>query len=87
MGTGPLLIAALAVSAAIILIACLKSRHFVKYIFLSALSGLAAFFAVQLLGTVTEISVPATPETLIISCIGGVPGVILILIADVLVQL
>lgn len=87
MGVGTLTIAALIVSAAVILICCLKSKHFLKYILLSILSGLAAFFAVQLLGTVIELTVPITPLTLGISCLGGVPGVILILVLDVLVQL
>lgn len=87
MGANTIWIAALGLSAACILIACFKSRHFIKYILLSALSGLAAFFAVQLLGTVTSISLPCTPLTLTISGIGGVPGVILLLILDLLVKL
>lgn len=79
--------AALALGAACILIACLRSRHFLKYIILSVLSGLAALFAVQLIGSFTQVQIPVAPLTIGISCIGGVPGVILLLILDLLVKL
>ena len=87
MEASTLSIAALALGAACILLACLKSRHFLKYIILSILSGLAALFAVQLLGSFTQIEIPVTPLTIGISCIGGVPGVILLLITDLLSRL
>lgn len=67
----------------IILITMLHSKHFFKCIFLSALSGIAALFAVNLLAGFTDFEVAVNPVTLGISALGGTPAVIMLLVSRI----
>lgn len=67
----------------IILIVMLNSKHFFKCIILSALSGIAALFAVNMLSGFTGFELSVNPITLAMSAIGGTPGVIMMLISRI----
>ncbi|MBQ8029686.1 MAG: pro-sigmaK processing inhibitor BofA family protein [Clostridia bacterium] len=67
----------------IILTAMLRSKHFFKCFVLSALSGFAALFSINLLSGYIGFSLAVNPITLSASAIGGVPAVILLLISRV----
>jgi len=66
-----------AVSGAIILLYAVKKLKF-RYIFLSALSGLAALFAADFLCSFFGMNLPVNAFSLSVSAIGGIPGVILL---------
>ena len=59
-----------------VIICLLKSGHFIKYLFLSALSGIGALFAVNLLTSITGVSIALNYITLGISAVFGISGVI-----------
>lgn len=80
-----LLIGALALSAIIILSASLKSKHFLRSVTLSALSGLSGLFAVHVLSWFTPLSLPVTLFTAGVSAVAGIPGVIGLLITSITV--
>ena len=69
-------ILALAVSAVIVFIALIKSGHFIRYLLLSAISGIGSLFAVNLLSSVTGVSIALNYITLGISSVFGISGVI-----------
>ena len=70
------MIIALAVSALIILVALIKSGHFLGYIILTALSGIGSLFAVNLLSSLTGVSIALNYITLSVSSVFGISGVI-----------
>lgn len=76
-------IALLILFAIIILIIMLRSKHFFRCIILSALSGIACLFAVNILSGLTDFTLAVNPVTLGISGIFGVPGVIFLLISRI----
>ena len=63
------------------LIGIFKSGHPVKALLLSAGSGVATLFAVSLLQQSAGPLLPVNEVTLGVSAVGGVPGVILLLCA------
>lgn len=69
--TAVLLLGALAVAVCLI-----KSGHFIRYLFLSAVSGIGALFAVNLLTSVTGVSIALNYITLGVSAVFGISGVI-----------
>lgn len=75
-----LFILALIVSLIIILTASLKSKHFLKSVFLSAFSGLGGLFAVYVLSLFTYLSLPVNLFTVAVSAVGGIPGVVALLV-------
>ena len=70
------LIIALTFSSLIIVLTLIKSGHFIRYLFLSALSGIGALFAVNLLTYLTGVSIALNYITLGISALFGISGVI-----------
>ena len=70
------LIIALAFGALIVILTLIKSGHFVRYLFLSAVSGIGALFAVNLLTSLTGVSIALNYITLGVSAIFGISGVI-----------
>lgn len=86
-GITALACAALAISAVCILISCFKSGHVVRSVVMSVLSGVGALCAVNLLGMVSNVTIAFTPLSVGISCAGGVPGVIFLLVFDVLCKI
>ena len=75
------LIFALAFGAVIVLLTLIKSGHFIRYLLLSAISGIGALFAVNLLTSVTGVSIALNYITLAVSGIFGISGVIALLLA------
>lgn len=65
----------------ITLVVMLKSKHFFKAFFLSALQGIAALFAVNLLSSLTGVSLSVNGITLALSAIGGTAGVVGLLVS------
>lgn len=65
--------------AVIILVFSFKSSHLIKSVFLSAFSGIGAFFAVNILSPLTGVALSANYITLSVSSIFGIPGVIALL--------
>lgn len=79
-----LAIVLLAVSGIMILAVMFKSKHFFKAVFFSALQGLAALFAVNLLSAVTGFSLAVNAVTLLISALGGTAGVAALLFSRII---
>lgn len=69
----------LATSAIVVAAKMLQSRHFIKVFIMSTVQGLFALFAVNAIGIVTSVTIAVNPLTVAICCVGGIPGVILLL--------
>lgn len=70
------LIIAAAFGALIVLLTLIKSRYFIRYLMLSAISGIGALFAVNLLTSLTGVSIALNYITLTVSSLFGISGVI-----------
>ncbi len=70
------LIIALAVGTLGVIICLLKSGHFLKYLTLSAISGIGALFGVNLLTSLTGVSIGPNYITVSVSALFGISGVI-----------
>ena len=70
------LIFALAFGSIVVVLTLIKSGHFIKHLTLSAISGIGALFAVNLLTSVTGVSIALNYITLSVSAIFGISGVI-----------
>ncbi len=66
----------LILGALAVIFCLLKSGHFIRYLFLSAVSGIGALFAVNLLTSLTGVSIALNYITLGVSAIFGISGVI-----------
>ena len=66
----------LIIGALAVIMCLVKSGHFIRYLFLSAISGIGALFAVNLLTSLTGVSIALNYITLGISTIFGISGVI-----------
>lgn len=76
------LIFALAFGAVIVLLTLIKSGHFIRYLLLSAISGIGALFAVNLLTSITGVSIALNYITLAVSGIFGISGVIALVLIN-----
>jgi len=80
-----ILLYALAGSGAIaIFIAMLRQRRLLRYLLLSAISGVAALYAINAIGLLTDMRLAVNWLTLAVSAVGGPPGVAALLLADTL---
>lgn len=70
------LILAFALGAIVVALTLIKSKHFIRYLILSAISGIGALFAVNLLTAVTGVNIALNYITLAVSSIFGISGVI-----------
>lgn len=75
---------AMAGGAAVILGRMFKTKHFIKSLLMSAVQGIFALFAVNAVGIVSGVTIAVNNFTVAVSCIGGVPGVILLLLMRLL---
>lgn len=71
--------------AVIILAVMLRSNRFFHCLIISALSGCAALFAINLLSDFLGFSVMINPASITVSALGGLPGVVLLLISRALI--
>ena len=69
-------IAALIISAIIVFISLIKSGHLIRYLIFSAISGIGSLFAVNLLSSVTGVSIALNYITVSVSSFFGISGVI-----------
>lgn len=67
----------------VIIIAFIKSRRFLTAFLLTALQGICALFAVNLIGQYITVHIPVNGWTLGVSSVGGISGVIMMLLCDV----
>lgn len=70
------LTAVLLLGALAVVLCLIKSGHFIRYLFLSAVSGIGALFAVNLLTSITGVSIALNYITLGVSAVFGISGVI-----------
>ena len=70
------MIFALALGTLAVVVALIKSRHFIRYLLLSAISGIGSLFAVNLLSSITGVSIALNYITLGVSSVFGISGVI-----------
>ncbi len=75
-GNLTVLIITVAVGILAVAVTLIKSGHFIKYLILSAISGIGALFAVNLLTSLTGVSIALNYITLCISAVFGISGVI-----------
>lgn len=73
----------LAIAGVSILIAMLSTKKFFKVLFITAFQGVAALFAVDFIARLIGVQISVNPQTLILSCIGGVPAVTFLLICGI----
>lgn len=76
---------ALAAGAALaVLLMMMRSKRLLRNLLLTVLSGVAALYAVNVLGLLTGTRLSINFLTLGVSAIGGAPGVVGLLLADTL---
>ena len=81
-----IIFAFLILSGIIILAVTLRNEKPFKNIFLSLFSGVGSLFAVNIASAITAVSLPVNTLTLSVSAVGGIPGVVLLLISEVLLS-
>ena len=77
----------LLVSLLIIIISIIKSHHFFGSLFLSALQGIIALFAVNFAGGFIALHLNVNVFSLLVSAFGGLPGVIFLVVNDIVAKL
>lgn len=77
----------LVISAIIIMISMFRTHHFIKSSFLSAFQGITAIFAVNFIGEMISVHIPMNWFSLSVGVIGGLPGIICLLLNDILVKI
>jgi hypothetical protein len=70
-----------------ILVAALRSRRLLRNLLLSAVSGVAALYAVNALGLLTGIALPVNALSLSVGAVGGATGVVALLLTDTFLRL
>ena len=66
----------------VIVIAFIKSKRFFTCVLLTALQGVSALFAVNLIGQYIMVHIPVNAWTLGVSSVGGISGVIMMVLCD-----
>lgn len=80
------ILAAVSVLSVLIILAVMaRSNRFFHCFLNSALSGCAALFAINLLSDFIGFSLKINPTSIAVSSIGGIPGVVMLLIARTLI--
>jgi len=69
-----------------ILVSMLRARKLIRYLLMSAISGIAALYAVNALGLLTGIRLAVNGLTLGVSVVAGPPGVVAMLLADAILK-
>ncbi|MCL2514100.1 MAG: pro-sigmaK processing inhibitor BofA family protein [Oscillospiraceae bacterium] len=76
--------AAFIISGALIFFAFLKGGKFFRKLLISAVQGIIALYAVNVLGAFIGVRLNVNPFTLAVSAVGSTPGVIMLLMLDAL---
>lgn len=80
-------IALLLVCALVIVISYFKSGKLIRSLFLSVFYGLSSLFAVNFIGGFTGLHLSVNVFSLLISCVSGMPGVIFLVVTDLISNL
>ena len=84
MNSGKILLGVLlTIYIIVIFIAYFKSKRFFTALLFTALQGICALFAVNLIGKYITIHIPINAWTIGLSSLGGVSGVIMLLLCDI----
>ena len=67
-----------------VIVSMLRTKRFLLSAVLSVLGGVGALFAVNLVGSFITVHIPVNAFSLCVSSLGGVPGVILMLLVQVI---
>lgn len=78
-----IILGAMALCGIVIALVCFKTKHFIKNITLSAVSGIGSLFAVNLFTAYTGVSIAVNYITLLIGGFFGIPGIIGIVISQI----
>ncbi len=81
---GNLLLYMLVFAGIVLLVVYIKTRRPVSSVVLTALQGVGAFFAVNLVGTLLGVHLNLNPFSALVSVLGGAPGVIFLLVMNTL---
>lgn len=68
----------------IILLSEMKTGHFLKSVILTGLQGIAAIYAVNIVGSFFGVNLAVNTFSLSVGIVGGTPGVILLLLLDII---
>lgn len=75
----------MSVSAVIVLFSMIKTQHFFKSFMLSFVQGIAALFAVNLIGDFLNVHIAINMFSVSVGVFGGLPGVIFLLISNIFI--
>ena len=81
-----LITVSLAIAGLLIIISMLRSKRFFSALILTAIEGIAALFAIDWIGSFIGVNLPVNGYTAALCALGGIPGVIFLLIADVILR-
>ncbi len=74
----------MSVCCAVILFAMYKTHRFFRSLFLSALQGTVSLFAVNFIGEFIGVHIAFNWFSLLAGAVGGLPGIIFLLISDIM---
>ena len=75
----------MSVSAVIVLFSMIKTHHFFKSFMLSLVQGIAALFAVNLIGDFLNVHIALNMFSVFVGVFGGLPGIIFLLISNIFI--
>lgn len=77
-------VAVMVVCTALVLFTMLKTHYLCRCILLSVFQGLTALFAVNFVGEFISVHLPVNWFSLSVGAVGGLPGIIFLLICDIM---
>lgn len=77
----------LSVCGIILLTVYYKEHHIIKGVFLTALQGICAFFAVNFVGSFFSVHLNLNIFSAVLSTLGGTPGVIFLLLMNIITSI
>ena len=69
--------------AVVVLFTMIKTHHFFKSFMLSFLQGIAALFAVNLIGDFLNVHIALNIFSISVGVLGGLPGIIFLLVSNI----
>lgn len=86
MSTGLIVVLVLfsVIAVFFIMRAMIKSGNVLKSLVVSALQGVSALFALNIIGAVTGITLSVNAFSMILTAVMGIPGVILLLLTNII---
>ena len=78
-------ISAAVLSFLILIVYAVKTKAFIKTAFTSGAVGICSFAALNISGIFTDFTLSVTPYTISVSLVGGLPGVLCLTLAKMLI--